>query len=54
MTWRQFANKCGYRGEGSIEKAIEVVNSMEEVNEEKINEYIDSEEEDFEDAHPKK
>ena len=54
ITWREFANKCGYRGEGSIEKAVEVVNTMEEVNEEKINEYIDSEEEDFDDAHPRK
>ena len=47
MTWRQFANKCGYRGEGSLEKAVEVVKSIEEVNEEKLEEYIEDKEEEF-------
>ena len=47
MTWRQFANKCGYRGEGDIEKAIEAVNSMKEVNQEELEEYIEEKEEEF-------
>ena len=47
MTWRQFANKCGYRGEGDIEKAVQTVNSMEEVNQEKLEKYIEEKEEEF-------
>lgn len=47
MTWRQFANKCGYRGEGDIEKAIEAVNSMKEVNQEELEKYIEEKEEEF-------
>ena len=40
ITWRQFANKCGYRGEGDIEKAVEVVNSLGSVDDKKLEEYI--------------
>ena len=47
MTWRQFANKCGYRGEGDIKKAIEAVNSMKEVNQEELEKYIEEKEEEF-------
>ena len=47
MTWRQFANKCGYRGEGDIEKAIEAVNSMKKVNQEELEKYIEEKEEEF-------
>lgn len=54
MTWRQFANKCGYRGEGDIEKAVEVVNSLGSVNDKKLEEYIDDQEEEFDDVHKKR
>lgn len=47
ITWRQFANKCGYRGEGDIEKAVEAVNSMKEVNQEELEKYIEEKEEEF-------
>ena len=54
MTWRQFANKCGYRGEGDIEKAVEVVNSLGSVNDKTLEEYIDDQEEEFDDVHQKR
>ena len=54
ITWRQFANKCGYRGEGDIEKAVEVVNSLGSVDDKKLEEYIDDQEEEFDDAHQKR
>ena len=56
MTWREFANKCGYRGEGieDIKKAIKVVEKMEIVNEESLDNYIEEEEENFNENHRKR
>ena len=45
MTWRNFANACGYRGEGSLEKAVDKINSLEELNENSVKEYIEEQEE---------
>lgn len=47
MTYREFANKCGYRGEGSIEKIIQVINEFDEVNNETVNQYIEDIEEEY-------
>lgn len=56
MTWRQFANKCGYRGEGmeGIRKSVEVVQKMDVVNQETLNKYIEDTEDDFDDDHSKR
>lgn len=56
MTWREFANKCGYRGEGTgdIKKAVEVVGKMDVVNDEVLKEYIGETEEEFEENHRKR
>ena len=56
MTWRQFANKCGYRGEGmeGIRKSVEVVQEMDVVNQETLNKYIEDTEDDFDDDHSKR
>lgn len=40
MTWEQFANKCGYRGEGAIEHAQEVFENAKEKNRDKTNQEI--------------
>lgn len=40
MTWEQFANKCGYRGEGAIEHAQEVFENAKEKNKDKTNQEI--------------
>lgn len=55
-TWREFANKCGYRGEGigDIKKAVEVVEKMDVVNDEVLKEYIEKTEEEFEENHRKR
>ena len=45
MTWREFANRCGYRGEGSLEKAIEEVEKLDEINQHTVEEYIEEQEE---------
>ena len=47
MTYRDFANKCGYRGDGSIEKVIQVINELDEVNNETVNQYIEDIEEEY-------
>ena len=39
-TWRQFANACGYRGEGSIERAIQKFNEAKSENSDKTNEEV--------------
>lgn len=56
MTWRDFANKCGYRGEGigDIKKVVEVVKQMDNVNQETLNKYIENMEDDFDDDHGKR
>ena len=55
MTWREFANKCGYRGDGigDIKRAVEVVNQMEDVNQKSLDKYISNVEDDFDDDHRK-
>lgn len=55
MTWREFANKCGYRGDGigDIKRAVEVVNQMEDVNQKALDKYISNAEDDFDDDHRK-
>lgn len=52
MTWRQFANECGFRGEGAIEKAAEKFKEYKEANPELSNQElvegaIEQETEDF-------
>ena len=52
MTWRQFANQCGYRGEGSIEKAQEkfekeCVKNEDLSNEEILENVIEEQNKDF-------
>lgn len=46
ITWRQFANECGFRGNGSLEKAKEVFDNQKlkagnKTNEELVNDIID-------------
>ena len=55
-TWEQFANECGYRGEGmeGIRKSVEVVQEMDVVNQETLNKYIEDTEDDFDDDHSKR
>lgn len=45
MTYREFANKCGYRGEGSIEKVKKIICKMTVINQNTIDEYIEEVEE---------
>lgn len=40
ITWQEFANKCGYRGNGAIEHAKEVFDKAKEENKDKTNEEI--------------
>lgn len=40
ITWQEFANKCGYRGDGAIEHAKEVFDKAKEKNKDKTNEEI--------------
>lgn len=40
ITWKEFANKCGYRGDGAIEHAKEVFDKAKENNKDKTNEEI--------------
>lgn len=56
MTWREFANKCGYRGNGTedIKKAVEVVEKMDVVNDEVLEEHIEEIEEEFEEERRKR
>ena len=56
ITWREFANKCGYRGNGTedIKKAVEVVEKMDVVNDEVLEEHIEEIEEEFEEEHRRK
>lgn len=56
MTWREFANKCGYRGNGTedIKKAVEVVGKMDVVNDEVLEEHIEEIEEEFEEERRKR
>lgn len=44
----------GIRGEGDIEKTVEVVNSLGSVDDKKLEEYINDQEEEFDDAHQKR
>lgn len=51
-TWRDFANKCGYRGEGDIELAFKTFQKQKEAepdktNEEIVNEIIEEKEEEY-------
>ena len=53
-TWRQFANECGYRGEGSIEHAQEIFEKEREnpknedkSNDELVEDIVDEKNEEF-------
>lgn len=53
-TWRQFANECGYRGEGSIEHAQEIfekerenLKNEEKSNDELVEDIVDEKNEEF-------
>lgn len=47
MTWIEFANRCGYRGEGWLKVAVEAVNKLTEINQENLNKFIDDIEDDY-------
>lgn len=48
MKWGEFIDRCGYRGEGELEKAVEVVSKMPKVDEESLEEFIEEIEEKYE------
>lgn len=47
MTCIEFANRCGYRGEGWLKVAVEAVNKLTEINQENLNKFIDDIEDDY-------
>lgn len=48
MKWKDFANKCGYRGEGWLKTTVETVNNLPEINQKNLEDFIEDIEEDFE------
>lgn len=48
MSWEEFATRCGYRGENWIQKAVETVNKLPEINQNNLEKIIEEIEEQFE------
>lgn len=49
ITWGDFIDKCGYNGENSLKKAVEVINNFQELNEDSVKKFIEDKEEEFDD-----
>lgn len=49
ITWGEFIDGCGYNGENSLKKAVEVINNLKEINEDIVKKFIEYKEKEFDD-----
>lgn len=48
ITWQEFMNKCGYRGEGALEAAVKAIEELgNNINDEVVEDFIEEKEEEF-------
>lgn len=48
ITWQEFMNKCGYRGEGALEAAVKAIEELgNDINNEVVEDFIEEKEEEF-------
>lgn len=48
ITWQDFMNKCGYRGEGALETAVKVIEELgDNIDDEVVEDFIEEKEEEF-------
>lgn len=48
ITWQEFMNKCGYRGEGALEAAVKAIEELgNDINDEVVEDFIEEKEEEF-------
>lgn len=48
ITWQEFMNKCGYRGDGALQVAVKAIQGLgDNVNDEVVQDFIEEKEEEF-------
>lgn len=48
ITWQDFMNKCGYRGEGALETAVKAIKELgDNINDNVVEDFIEEKEEEF-------
>lgn len=48
ITWQEFMNKCGYRGEGALEAAVKAIEKLgNNIDDEVVEDFIEEKEEEF-------